>query len=184
MSCGCRLQTRLGSRVAVALAQAGGCSSDWTPSLRASICHRSSPEKAKRQKKNVYWGFTVAQQGKNPVLSLLWLRFHPWLGNFHTVPWPWPKRKKKKEFIIGSPILGHHHHLGLGLEGQDKLLNVLFYNKNSDSLHLRTRRNFQRRSHSFLVLNIRLFPGILTRLNFLDRLREFLQWLIRVNKHD
>src|SRR5512147_2562521 len=39
----CRLQTRLGSRVAVALAWAGGYSSDSTPSLGTSICRGSSP---------------------------------------------------------------------------------------------------------------------------------------------
>ena len=32
----------------------------------------------------------VAQQVKNPKLSLLWLRFNPWPGNFHK-PWTWPK---------------------------------------------------------------------------------------------
>ena len=45
---------RLGSRVAVALAKAGGYSSHSTPSLGTSICHRSGPrngKKAKRQKK-------------------------------------------------------------------------------------------------------------------------------------
>ena len=29
---------------------------------------------------------------KDPVLSLLWLRFSPWPRNFHT-PWGWPKNK-------------------------------------------------------------------------------------------
>ena len=40
----CRLQTRLGSCVAVALAQAGGYSSDLTPSLGTSICRGSGPK--------------------------------------------------------------------------------------------------------------------------------------------
>ena len=39
----CRLQTRLGSGVAVALAKAGGYSSDSTPSLGTSICRGSGP---------------------------------------------------------------------------------------------------------------------------------------------
>src|SRR5512136_1347482 len=39
----CRLQMRLGSRVAVALAWAGGYSSDSTPSLGTSICRGSGP---------------------------------------------------------------------------------------------------------------------------------------------
>ena len=34
----CRLETRLGSGVAVAVVEAGGCSSDWTPSLGTSVC--------------------------------------------------------------------------------------------------------------------------------------------------
>ena len=47
----CRLQTRLGSRVAVALAEAGGYSSDSTPSLGTSICHGSGPRNSKKKKK-------------------------------------------------------------------------------------------------------------------------------------
>ena len=40
---------RLGSGVAVA--KAGGYSSDWTPSLGTSICHGSGPRKGKKTKK-------------------------------------------------------------------------------------------------------------------------------------
>ena len=40
----CRLQTRLGSHVAVALAWAGGYSSDLTPSLGTSICAGAAQE--------------------------------------------------------------------------------------------------------------------------------------------
>ena len=46
----CRLQTRLGSRIAVALVQAGGNSSDQTPSLRTSMCHGCGPRKDKKKK--------------------------------------------------------------------------------------------------------------------------------------
>ena len=46
----CRLQMRLGSHVAVALVEAGGYSSDSTPSLGTSICHGRAQEKAKRPK--------------------------------------------------------------------------------------------------------------------------------------
>ena len=45
------MQTRLGSCVAVALAWAGGYSSDSTPSLGTSICHRSGPRNSKKTKK-------------------------------------------------------------------------------------------------------------------------------------
>ena len=48
----CRLQMGLRSRVAVAVEEAGSCSSDSTPSLGTSKCHRYGPKKTKRQKKN------------------------------------------------------------------------------------------------------------------------------------
>ena len=44
----------------------------------------------------------VTQWGKDLALSLLWagsllwLRFHPWPGNFR-MPGTWPKKKKKKK---------------------------------------------------------------------------------------
>ena len=40
----------LGSCIAVSLAQAGRCSSDWTPSLGTSIYHGSSPRNSKKKK--------------------------------------------------------------------------------------------------------------------------------------
>jgi len=49
MSCGCRSQTWLRSDVAVAVAQARGSSSTWTPSLGTAICCGCGP---KRQKDN------------------------------------------------------------------------------------------------------------------------------------
>ena len=39
-----RLQTQLGARVALAVVQAGSCSSDLSPSLGTSMCHRCSPK--------------------------------------------------------------------------------------------------------------------------------------------
>ena len=45
----CRSQTWLRSGVAVAVAQAGHYSSDSTPSLGTSICHRWDPKKKKRR---------------------------------------------------------------------------------------------------------------------------------------
>ena len=44
----CRLQTWLRSGVAVNVVEAGGYSSDLTPSLEISICRRNSPEKKKK----------------------------------------------------------------------------------------------------------------------------------------
>ena len=48
----CRSQMRLRSCVTVAVVWAGSCSSDLTPSLGTSICHRCGPEK---KKKKLYW---------------------------------------------------------------------------------------------------------------------------------
>ena len=42
---------QLRSDIAVALAQAGGYSSDWTPGLGTSMYHRCGPKRTKRQKK-------------------------------------------------------------------------------------------------------------------------------------
>ena len=39
----CRLQTWLGSCIAVAVAWAAGSTSDWTPGLRTSICWGKRP---------------------------------------------------------------------------------------------------------------------------------------------
>ena len=52
-----RLQTWLGSCVAVAVAVAGSCSSHPTPNLGTSICHRCDPKKLKtnKQTKVVYY---------------------------------------------------------------------------------------------------------------------------------
>ena len=49
----CRSQTRLGSGVAVAVAVAGSCSSNWIPSLGTSMCCRCSPKKTKGKKKKI-----------------------------------------------------------------------------------------------------------------------------------
>ena len=38
---------KLKSGIAIAVAQAGNCSSDSTPSLGTSICHKCSPKKKK-----------------------------------------------------------------------------------------------------------------------------------------
>ena len=51
VSCGVGGRRGLGSHVAVALAQAGGYGSDWTPSLGTSMCRRSGPRNGKKTKK-------------------------------------------------------------------------------------------------------------------------------------
>ena len=44
----CRLQTQLGSQVAVAVVQAGNCSRDSTLSLKTSVCHGCAPSPTKK----------------------------------------------------------------------------------------------------------------------------------------
>ena len=46
----CRSQSWLRSCIAVAVAQASSCSSNLTPNLGTSICHRCSPKKEKKKK--------------------------------------------------------------------------------------------------------------------------------------
>ena len=48
-------QTRLGSCVAMAVMQAGSCSSDLTPSRGTSICCGCRPKKTKKKKKKSRW---------------------------------------------------------------------------------------------------------------------------------
>ena len=47
----CRSKTHLGSHVAVAMAVAGSCSSNLTPSLGTSICLGHGPKKQKKERK-------------------------------------------------------------------------------------------------------------------------------------
>jgi len=55
IQCCCELWRRsqiwLGSHIAVAVVQAGGCSSDSTASLGTSTCLRCGPKKQKKKKK-------------------------------------------------------------------------------------------------------------------------------------
>ena len=50
----CRSQAWLRSQVAVAVGQARSCSSDSTPSLWTSICHRCGPKKREKKKKSLH----------------------------------------------------------------------------------------------------------------------------------
>ena len=51
LSCAVGRRRWLGSCTAMAVAQAGSCSSNWTPGLGTSICHRFGPKKTERSKK-------------------------------------------------------------------------------------------------------------------------------------
>ena len=46
----CRLQTRPGSGISIAMVQADSCNSDSTPSLGTYICYRYGPKKQKKKK--------------------------------------------------------------------------------------------------------------------------------------
>ena len=67
----CRLQTKLGSGIAVAAVQAGSYSSDSTPSLGTSICRGFSPKKTLKKKKR------RRRRGKHK--SLITSNRAPWL---------------------------------------------------------------------------------------------------------
>ena len=58
----CRSQTRLGSRVAVAVVQDGSYSSDLTPSLGTSICHGNGPRKGRKTKNKQTNKNTISEQ--------------------------------------------------------------------------------------------------------------------------
>ena len=47
----CRLQTWLGSGIAVATVEAGSCGSDSTPNLGTSMCCGCGPKKTKKERK-------------------------------------------------------------------------------------------------------------------------------------
>ena len=65
----CRLQMRFGSRVAVAVPCS--CSSNLTPSLGTSICHRHGPKKTDRQTDRQT---ERRKERKDPALLWLWHR--------------------------------------------------------------------------------------------------------------
>ena len=55
----CRSQTRLGSHTAVALVQAGGYRSHWTPSLGTSICWGCGPKKTKAETNHTHTKYFI-----------------------------------------------------------------------------------------------------------------------------
>ena len=71
----------LGPSVFVAVVWASSCSSDSTPSLGTYPNAMGAALKSEKQKKKGM-KFPGGLVGKDPVLSLLWLRFNPWHGNF------------------------------------------------------------------------------------------------------
>ena len=60
----------------------------WKPQQDGQCFNVASPL---TNKKPIFGSPLVVQQVKDLVLSLMWHWFHPWSGNFHTLP---PKNKK------------------------------------------------------------------------------------------
>ena len=75
-----RSQMRLGSGIAVAVAQADNCSSDWTPSLGNSIYRRHGPKKTKtkqNKKKNAVLINFCTKLKKDYLFTLKIQRLYP-----------------------------------------------------------------------------------------------------------
>ena len=69
--------------------------------MRRSQCNHKGPYK--KEAKGEFPGGLVV---KDPALSVRWLRFDPWPGNF-CMPQAWPKNKEK-EFHRGSVVNEPH----------------------------------------------------------------------------
>ena len=89
VSCGVRLQMRLRFHVAVAVVQAGSCSSNSTPRLRTSICCGCGHQKKKKgNKPSIFlspWNFADASYGSKILLIFtdindvfLFFSFYSW----------------------------------------------------------------------------------------------------------
>ena len=99
----CRLQTQLGSRVAVALALAGGYISDSTPSLGTSMCYGCGTEEKKKWNSPSALNCWEAWE----IWTFLWSSFQPDPGAFH--------RKGEQE------VNGYPHHIRWGAFFSDKI---------------------------------------------------------------
>ena len=72
----CRLQTGLASSVAVAAAQAGGCSSDQTPSLGTSMCCWSGPRKKEKDEYIFKKNSKIKSISRVPASCVAWPNTH------------------------------------------------------------------------------------------------------------
>ena len=77
----CRSQTQLGSSIAVAVVQAGSCSSSLTPSLGTSICFGCGPKKQKKKKKrlqitNVGGGVEIREPSQTIGRNVNWCSYY------------------------------------------------------------------------------------------------------------
>ena len=100
----CKVQTQLGSGIAVAVVQASSCSSNQTPSLGTSICRDCGPKKpknkkTKQNKKTAYLTCTncLKYNSTRPVCTIL---RHFKLSNG-------PSKVQQMDFIQLSPSHGY-----------------------------------------------------------------------------
>ena len=101
----CRLQTWLGSCIAVALAKAGGYSSDWIPSLGTSICCESGPRNGKKTKNKQTKKPREALQVLIQHFTSLHISISPFLNLSHTSVSPMPSNTctQNASFWVRNP---------------------------------------------------------------------------------
>ena len=71
-----------------------------TSKCSSKTAEHQSKEKvieASKYKRRIIQNSLTVQCVKDPALSLSWLRFNPWPGNFHTLPLQIKKKKEKKK---------------------------------------------------------------------------------------
>ena len=106
----CRLQTWLGSCMAVAVVQAGSCSSDWTLSLGTSICCRCGPRKTK----NIYIHKTTSRYDwQQEDKETFWYGFHSRSKAFHCLCHSSFKVKTPKNDVLRDKLLNFHSYTNL-----------------------------------------------------------------------
>ena len=90
-----RLQMQLRSGIAVAVVSARSYSSDSTPSLETSICHRCCPKKKKEPKK-----FFSTEYSRNYHNIVNQLNFKKWKKNPQRIKSFWNQKKRNTKFIL------------------------------------------------------------------------------------
>ena len=88
----CKSQTRLGSGIAMALAQASNCSSDSIPSLGTSICLGCSPRKDKKRQKRKNWEISPRKPHKEDTV-------------WHKISWSYAHNITVTDFIKLLPTM-------------------------------------------------------------------------------
>ena len=89
------LQMWLGSGIAVAVVWANSCSSNSTPSLGTSICHRCGPRKKKIKK------IKIGNMSFSKRMVKLWIIHSTWMQPF---------KKKKNDFTYYYEVIHMIHH--------------------------------------------------------------------------